>query len=95
MPLPKERVLTLAPEELRRRQFGALTGWTFASARVQPLVLAFEDLHWADPTTLDVLRGLAERGALAPLFIVATARPEFRSPWSIAVASRHHLARAA
>ena len=83
MPLPKERVLTLAPEELRRRQFAALTGWTIASARVQPVVLAFEDLHWADPTTLDVLRGLAERGALAPLLILATARPEFRPPWSI------------
>jgi class 3 adenylate cyclase/predicted ATPase len=83
VPLPKERMLTLAPEELRGRQFGALIGWTIASARVQPLVLAFEDLHWADPTTLDVLRGLAERGALAPLFIVATARPEFRPPWSI------------
>ena len=83
MPVPKERVLSLAPEELRRRQFGALIGWTIASARVQPLVLAFEDLHWADPTTLDVLRGLAERGVLAPLFIVATARPEFRPPWSI------------
>jgi class 3 adenylate cyclase/predicted ATPase len=83
MPLSKERVLSLAPEELRRRQFGALIGWTIASARVQPLVLVFEDLHWADPTTLDVLRGLAERGVLAPLFIVATARPEFRPPWSI------------
>jgi predicted ATPase len=67
MPLPKERVMPLA-----RRQFAALTSWTIASARVQPVVLAFEDLHWADPTTLDVLRGLAERGALAPLFIVAT-----------------------
>src|SRR5262249_4912922 len=83
MPLPKERVLTLAPEELRGRQFGALIGWAVASARVQPLVLVLEDLHWADPTTLDVLRGLAERGALAPLFIVATARPEFRPPWNI------------
>src|SRR5262249_4105873 len=83
MSLPKERVLTLAPEELRRRQFAALTGWTIASARVQPLVLVFEDLHWADPTTLDLLRGLAERGALAPLFIVATARPEFRPAWSM------------
>jgi predicted ATPase len=81
MPLSKERVLTLTPEELRGRQFAALIGWTIASARVQPLVLAFEDLHWADPTTLDVLRGLA--GALAPLFMVATARPEFRPPWSI------------
>src|SRR5262249_16958596 len=77
------RVLTLPPEELRGRQFGALIGWIIASAKVQPLVLAFEDLHWADPTTLDVLRGLAERGALVPLFIVATARPEFRPPWSI------------
>jgi predicted ATPase len=83
MPLPKERILSLAPEELRGRQFGALISWTIASARVQPLVLAFEDLHWADPTTLDVLRGFAERGALAPLFIVATARPEFRPPWSM------------
>jgi predicted ATPase len=88
MPLPKERALTLAPEELRGRQFGALIGWTIASARVQPLVLAFEDLHWADPTTLDVLRGLAERGALVPLFIVATARPEFRPAWSMR--SRYH-----
>ena len=47
------------------------------------MVLAFEDLHWADPTTLDVLRGIAERGALAPLFIVATTRPEFRPPWGM------------
>jgi hypothetical protein len=46
-------------------------------------VLAFEDLHWADPTTLDVLRGIAERGALAPLYLVATTRPEFRPPWSM------------
>src|SRR5262245_35275554 len=73
----------IAPEELRRRQFAALTGWTIASARVQPLVLVFEDLHWADPTTLDVLRGTAERGALAPLFVVATTRPEFRPPWDM------------
>jgi predicted ATPase len=43
--------------------------------------LALEDVHWADPTTLDVLRGIAERGALAPLLVVITARPEFRPPW--------------
>jgi predicted ATPase/class 3 adenylate cyclase len=83
VPLPKERMLILAPEELRRRQFAALTGAMIASARVQPVVLVFEDLQWSDPTTLDLLRGLAERGVLAPLFIVATARPEFRPPWSM------------
>ena len=83
IPLPQERVPTLAPEELRRRQLAALTNWVMAGARVQPVVLAFEDLHWADPTTLDVLRGIAERGALAPLFVVATTRPEFRPPWGM------------
>ena len=83
IPLPKERVSTLAPEEFRRRQLAAVTNWIMASAKTQPLVLAFEDLHWADPTTLDVLRGIAERGALAPLFIVATTRPEFRPPWGM------------
>jgi len=83
IPLPKDRALILAPEELRRRQLAALSNWVMAGAKVQPVVLAFEDLHWADPTTLDVLRGIAERGALAPLFIVATTRPEFRPPWGM------------
>jgi tetratricopeptide (TPR) repeat protein len=54
-----------------------------ASARTQPMILALEDVHWADPTTLDVLRGIAERGALAPLFVLITARPEFRPPWGM------------
>jgi class 3 adenylate cyclase len=83
IPLPQERAPTLAPDELRRRQLAALTASVMASARVQPLVLAIEDLHWADPTTLDVLRGIAGPGALAPLFIVATTRPEFRPPWDM------------
>jgi class 3 adenylate cyclase/predicted ATPase len=83
IPLPLERVPTLAPDELRRRQLAALTASVMAGAQVQPVVLAIEDLHWVDPTTLDVLRGIAERGALVPLFIVATTRPEFRPPWDM------------
>jgi len=83
IPLPKELIPVLAPEELRRRQLAALTNWVMAGAGVQPVVLAFEDLHWADPTTIDVLRGIAERGAQAPLYVVATTRPEFRPPWSM------------
>jgi class 3 adenylate cyclase len=79
--LPTEQLPNLAPAELRRRQLAALTNWVMAGAKVQPVVLVFEDLHWADPTTLDVLRGIAERGALAPLLVVATTRPEFRPPW--------------
>src|SRR5579863_10438318 len=60
-----------------------MTAWVLASARTQAVVLAIEDLHWADPTSLDLMRGLAERGAQTPLLIVATTRPEFRPPWSV------------
>ena len=81
VPLPPDRVPKLAPEALRRRQLAALGAWVFAGARTQPIVLAFEDLHWADPTSLDLLRTLAERAGQAPLFIVATTRPEFRPSW--------------
>ena len=81
--LPQERASTLAPEELRRRQLTALTNWVMAGARTQPAVLALEDVHWADPTTLDVLRGIAERGALVPLLVLISARPEFRPPWGV------------
>ena len=81
--LPEDRVAKLAPEELRRRQLAAMATWILAGARTQAIVLAFEDLHWADPTSLDLMRVLAERGAQAPLLIVATTRPEFRPPWSV------------
>jgi predicted ATPase len=66
-----------------------MTAWVLAGARSQPAALAFEDLHWADPTSLDLMRSLAERGQQAPLFIVATTRPEFRPPWSL---RSHHTA---
>jgi predicted ATPase len=54
-----------------------------AGARSQPLVLAIEDVHWADPSTLDFIKGIAERGLVAPLFLLITARPEFRPPWGM------------
>ena len=79
IPLPEDRAAKFAPEELRRRQLAAMTAWILAGARTQPVVLAFEDLHWADPTSLDLMQALAERGAQAPLLIVATTRPEFRA----------------
>jgi class 3 adenylate cyclase len=83
IPLPTGSANTLPPEELRRRQLAAVTNWVMAAARVQPVVLTVEDLHWADPTTLDVLRGIAERGARSPLYVLITARPEFRPGWGM------------
>jgi hypothetical protein len=60
--LPEDRAAKLAPEELRRRQLAGMTAWALAGARTQAVVLAFEDLHWADPTSLDLMRALAGRG---------------------------------
>ena len=45
--IPHFGVLIAAPEDLRRRQLAALMNWLIASAKVQPLVLAVEDLHWS------------------------------------------------
>ena len=83
IPLPPGRATQLAPEERRRRQLASIVSWTLAPARAQTLVLVFEDLHWADPTTIDAFRALAERVTEAPLLLVATTRPEFRPPWSL------------
>jgi class 3 adenylate cyclase/predicted ATPase len=84
IPLPERRKATeLSPDAFRRRQLEAMIAWMLVSARTQPTALVVEDLHWADPTTLELLRGLAERGAEAPLMILTTARPEFRAPWSM------------
>ena len=83
IPLPKERVPSFSARGIAPPATGGADQLGDGGRQVQPVVLAFEDLHWADPTTLDVLRGIAERGALAPLFIVATTRPEFRPPWGM------------
>ena len=82
IPLPEARTVKWAPGGLIRRQLAAVIAWLIAGARQQPIVLAFEDLHWADPTTLDLMKALANRGAQAPLLLVATASAEFRAPWT-------------
>jgi class 3 adenylate cyclase len=57
IPLPPARAANFPPEELRRKRLAAMTTWVLAGARSQPAVIAFEDLHWAGPTSLDLLRG--------------------------------------
>jgi class 3 adenylate cyclase/tetratricopeptide (TPR) repeat protein len=82
LPLPPEYPpSTLSPEQQRRRLFATLVEWVIGSARAQPLVIATEDLHWVDPSTLELIQLLVEQGATAPLLLLYTARPEFRAPW--------------
>src|SRR5580704_5028465 len=83
IPIPSERLPSLSPEETRRSQLAAMVEWAIAGARNQPLVLVFEDLQWFDPTSIDLVHALSDRGAQAPILILATARPEFQPPWGL------------
>jgi class 3 adenylate cyclase/tetratricopeptide (TPR) repeat protein len=71
------------PEEKRRRLLAVLTGWILGAVRMQPMVMVVEDLHWLDPSSLELQQLLAEQGAIAPLMLLYTARPEFRQPWPL------------
>jgi class 3 adenylate cyclase len=75
--------VTFTPEEKRRRLLAVLTGWTLGAVRLQPMVMVVEDLHWLDPSSLELQQLLAEQGAIAPLMLLYTARPEFRQPWPL------------
>ena len=83
IPLPPGSLPNFSPEETRRRQLTAIVAYALAGSRSQPAALVFEDLQWADPTSLELMRALAERGAQAPLLLISTMRPEFHPPWSL------------
>ncbi|HEY7901499.1 MAG TPA: AAA family ATPase, partial [Caulobacteraceae bacterium] len=72
----------LPADEKRRRLMAALMNWVLGATRSQPVVLAIEDLHWIDPSTLELIGMLADQIATAPLMLLCTARPDFRSPWA-------------
>ena len=82
LPVPaKYPPLSLSPEQQRRRLLATLMDWVLGAARAQPMVIAIEDLHWADPSTLELLQLLVEQGATARLLLLYTARPEFHAQW--------------
>jgi tetratricopeptide (TPR) repeat protein len=72
---------SLLPDHQRRRLLATLVEWVLGSARTQPLVSVIEDLHWVDPSSLELIQLLVEQGAGARLLLLYTARPEFHPPW--------------
>src|ERR671932_253187 len=90
-----ERVRYLEPPQLRERVFGAVREYLAALARRQPAVLVFEDLHWADPTSLDLLERLMALTGEAPLMLLAVFRPQRQEPsWRFhEAAARDHADR--
>ena len=74
--------LPMTPQKHKDETLRTLVDITEAAARQRPSVLLFEDAHWADPTTLEVLDLLIDRVKTVPLLVVLTHRPEFQSRWS-------------
>ncbi len=74
--------LLLSPHQRRQRTIGALTELLVGAARRGAVLLVFEDVHWIDPTSRDVLEGLIERAADLPVLLIVTHRPEFVPPWT-------------
>ena len=74
--------LAMTPQKFKDETLRTLVDLTEAAAKKQPSVLFFEDLHWADPTTLELLDLAIDRDTAMPLLIVLTHRPEFQSRWT-------------
>ena len=65
----------------------ALVAWTLVLAAQQPLVMLYEDLHWCDPSTVELLGLLLAQSPTAPVLTLLTFRPSFVPPWP----ARSHL----
>ena len=72
----------MTPQKLKDETLRTLVDIFEAAARRQPSVLLFEDAHWADPTSLEVLDLLIDRVKTVPLLVVLTHRPDFQSCWA-------------
>lgn len=84
VPAPQYRTLEYTPERQRSLTLEALATVAIERASRQPFLFIVEDLQWADPSTLEVLRILAGRAPTVSLMAVYTHRPEYVAQWPIA-----------
>ena len=65
----------LSPQQQRQKTLEALVAWLVAEAERQPVLAVWEDLHWADPSTLELLGLLLDQTPTAPLLHPADLSP--------------------
>jgi class 3 adenylate cyclase/predicted ATPase len=79
--------LPLSPEQQKQKILHTLLTIFLRIASQQPVLFVMEDLHWVDPSTLELLSLLVDQGPTARILALWTFRPDFRPPWT----GRAHL----
>jgi len=74
--------LNLSPQRKREMLFEALLHQLEALARIRPVLMVFEDAHWVDPTSRELLDLTLDRVRRLPVLLIVTFRPEFQQAWS-------------
>src|SRR5262249_4371835 len=73
--------ITVSPQKQKEKTQAALVAWLLEEAEQQPVYTTWEDLHWADPSSLEFLSLLIEQMPTTKLLLVLTFRPELSPPW--------------
>jgi predicted ATPase len=83
VPVPEGRypALNLSPQQQRQQTQDALVGRLLEEAEHQPILAIWEGLHWADPSTRDLLGLVLEQTPTVPMLDVLTFSSEFKPPW--------------
>src|SRR5262249_28108975 len=74
--------LQLTPQRKKEITFEALLRQLEALARLRPVLMLFEDVHWIDPSSREVLDLVVERAPHLPVLLLVTFRPDFHPPWT-------------
>ncbi|MCZ6874514.1 MAG: hypothetical protein O7G88_13465, partial [bacterium] len=84
LPIPKDRYppLNLSPQRQRQKTLETLVAVLLQQTEGQPVLFILEDLHWIDPSTLELLDLLIDQTPTAALCVLLTCRPAFQPPWS-------------
>jgi predicted ATPase len=73
--------LALDPQQRRQRTMEALLAQMEALAQSEPVLMIFEDAHWTDPTSLELVGRILQRIVALRVLLIITFRPEFEPPW--------------
>jgi predicted ATPase len=84
LPLPADRYpsLNASPQRQRQKTLESLVAILLELAERQPVLFILEDLHWTDPTTLELLNLVLDQTPTASLLTVLTCRPTFQPSWT-------------